>query len=424
MVRLALRLFVPAVIVVGALAQGEIYRRGLADEPIRSDGISYHVYLPSMVLHGSPRLWPVADEQYGGTFPEHTGILRWPNTSWWLNPHPIGVAVLMLPLFLVAHLLTLWSNLPPDGFSLYYQIAASLGGLLYGAAGLAVLRRVLSRHAPEGIVLATLVAMTFGTNLFHYMTFDATFSHAYGFFLVACLLWITEQFWQQPSPSRAVGLGLVVGALFLTRHSHLLFVLVPVLYAPARLWAQRRHLTIAAGGSLAVALPQLAIYKAVTDHWIVSPYTLLPATMAFGAPEVAGVLFALPKGLFFWSPVLLLAVAGLGLVRGEARRFRWTTVGLFVLLTWLIGSWYDWQFGGSFGHRGFTDLLPLLAIPMAATLTRVWAAPTAVRVVCVGMVAAVTALSVFHMLQYWHGLIPFRDVTWTDYRAVFLRWPL
>jgi hypothetical protein len=118
------------------LAQIGLYGSGRPEGPVRSDGISYHVYLPAIILYGNPTLWAVADESYGGAFPEYTGIYRWPNTSWWLNSHPIGPAVLALPFFLIAHALTLWSNLPPDGFSRYYQIGASLAGLVYGAVGL------------------------------------------------------------------------------------------------------------------------------------------------------------------------------------------------------------------------------------------------------------------------------------------------
>jgi hypothetical protein len=421
--RLALRLFIPLVFCAGLVAQGEIYRRGLADLPIRSDGISYHVYLPSIVLHGSPRLWATANDQYGGAYPEHTGILRWPNTSWWLNPHPIGVAVLMLPFFLMAHALTLWSNLPPDGFSLYYQIAATLGGLTYGTAGLAILSRVLQRHVPEGVVLATLTAITFGTNYFHYLTFDATFSHTFAFFLVAALLSITERWWTSPTSSRTVMLGLVVGALFLVRHSHLLLILVPALYRPSDLWARRTSIVVAGLVALLVALPQLAIYKAVTGVWIVSPYSLLPATMNFGSPEIAGVLFTLPKGLFFWSPVLLASVVGVFLLRGDARAFRWSSVVVFLLLTWLVGSWYDWQFGGSYGHRGFTDVLPLFAVPMAAAFDRLRQASLPMRTAGVIVVGAAVLLSTFQMVQYWNGLIPFQNTTWTDYVGIFLRWP-
>lgn len=421
--RPALRLFILLVFCAGLVAQVEVYRRGLADQPIRSDGISYHVYLPSIVLHGSPRLWATADDQFGGAYPEYTGILRWPNTSWWLNPHPIGVAVLMLPFFLLAHTLTLWSNLPPDGFSLYYQMAASLSGLCYGTAGLAILARVLARHVPHGVVLATLATITFGTNYFHYLTLDATFSHAYGFFLVASLLWVTERWWSSPDTSTTLLLGLVVGALFLVRHSHLLLLLIPALYRPSELWARRTSILGAGVVALLVAFPQLAIYNSVTGAWIVSPYSLLPATMNFGSPQIAGVLVWLPKGLFFWSPVLLLCVAGMWILRGSLRAFRWSTLAVFVTLTWLVGSWYDWQFGGSYGHRGFTDILPLLSLPMAAALHGLTTTRPAIRIVGISFVAAAVALSLFQMLQYWNGLIPFQNTTWPEYTAVFLQWP-
>ena len=45
---------------------------------------------------------------------------------------------------------------------------AGAAGIAYLLAGLAVLRRMLRRHFSDGVVLATLVAITWGTNLFHY----------------------------------------------------------------------------------------------------------------------------------------------------------------------------------------------------------------------------------------------------------------
>jgi hypothetical protein len=324
----------------------------------------------------------------------------------------------MLPFFLLAHALTLWSNLPPDGFSLYYQMGASLSGLAYGVAGLAILQRVLARHHSDAVTLATLVLITFGTNLFHYLTFDATFSHAYGVFLVAALLWILERFQDAPGSRTAVWLGLVIGALFLVRHSHLILVLLVAASAPRRIWEWRRPLLLAAAVSLLVALPQLAIYKAVTGHWVISPYTLLPATMNFVAPEVTGVLFWLPKGLLFWSPVLWLVPAGLVLARGHAGTLRAATILIVALQAWLIGAWYDWQFGGSFGHRGFTDLVPLFAVFVAAALSHLSNARRATRAVAAVFLAALVSLSCVQMWLYWHGELPFRDTTWELYRSV------
>jgi len=141
------------------------------------------------------------------------------------------------------------------------------------------------------------------------------------------------------------------------------------------------------------------------------------------SPEIAGILVTLPKGLFFWSPVLLASVAGVFLLRDQARAFRWSSVAVFLLLTWLVGSWYDWQFGGSYGHRGFTDVLPLLALPMAAAFDRLRQASRPIHAAGVALISAAVALSSFQMVQYWNGLIPFQNTTWSDYSEIFLRWP-
>ena len=137
-----------------------------------------------------------------------------------LNLHPIGTAILMAPFFLVADLLTAWSNLPRDGFSLYYQHGAALGAIAYFLLGLAILRRMLQRQFGDGVVLVTLICLTWGTNLFHYAVFDGTFSHAYAFFLVCAWMWLVEAWWEQPTPWRSVGIGAVAALLILVRHAN------------------------------------------------------------------------------------------------------------------------------------------------------------------------------------------------------------
>src|SRR5207244_8816839 len=105
-----------------------------------------------------PTFETIARDCCGGFVADPIGIHRRPETGRWLAVHPIGVAVLMLPFYLVAHALSWWSNLPRDGFSLYYQYILGLSGLVYAMAGLAVLRRLLRRHFRDEVVLLTLVA--------------------------------------------------------------------------------------------------------------------------------------------------------------------------------------------------------------------------------------------------------------------------
>ncbi len=348
---------------VALLAYVAVHTVPWVDAPIHSDGYSYYVYLPSWFLNHDPTLQTVADDCCGGTFPAFTSIVRWPATGRWVNPHPIGVALQMLPLFASAHLLTRWSNLPPDGFSLYYQHAAGLSGLAAFIAGLVVLRRLLSRHFSEGVVAATLATITFGTNLFHYATFDSTFSHAFSFFLIAALLDLTDRWRTDPD------------------------------------W--RTSL------SLAVTAALISVYGEI-------------GRFNFSSPRIGDVLVGVQKGLFFWSPVLLLAVAGFFGDHALARRLRVAAALTFAIDVYVIASWSDWQFGASFGHRGFTDGLAVAAVYVATCFE--WAARRSRRRIAVAIVTcALVLLSSAQMVQYWMGILPIANTTWDQYRDVFLR---
>jgi len=289
-----MRRLVAATALVAVIAYIAVYSRADGDPPIHSDGYSYYVYLPATLIYKDASLEALAREWYGGTYPEFTGIRRWPpgNPSGrWLNPHPIGVAVLMTPFFVAADALSWWSNLPRDGFSLYYQHGAALAGLAYFLAGLALLHRILSRHFGSGIVLATLVCITWGTNLFHYGVFDGTFSHAFSFFLICTWLFAVERWWEAPTVFRSLPLGAIAALIVSTRHTNAIFVLVLPLYGIARasdlrarvgeLWRRRQLLLVAALAGVIGVIPQLALYRWTTGSWLASPYGALDVGFAW-----------------------------------------------------------------------------------------------------------------------------------------------
>lgn len=411
-----------------------VYAAGLADLPIRSDGFSYYVYLPSWFLFHDATLAALARDCCGGEFPEFSAIIRWPGTRRWVNAHPIGVALMQAPAFPLAHALTKWSNLSPDGFSLYYQHAAGLSGLAWIVAGLAVLRRLLLRSFTDGVTAATLAAVLLGTNLFHYATFDSTYSHPYSFFLFAALMLLTAMWHERPSTRTSLLLGVAAGLIVLVRHTNVLFLILVPLYgffarrtppvARSRLPVARRTWSVARAATSAalVVLPQLWIYYQATGRPVVSAYGELGFN--WSDPQLFGVLFGTAKGLFFWSPILLLGVAGLVLLARSGREASAFVLpgSLFLAAnTYLIASWWDWQFGGSYGHRGYVDALPVFALGLAAVFERASHRP-AVRAATVVAVVSLCALSIFQMLQYWHGIIPFQDTTWTQYRELFLGW--
>ena len=391
------------------------YSSGRAGTPIRSDAFSYFVYLPAWLLYHDASLQTVADDCCGGEFPDFTAIVRWRGTRRWVNAHPIGEALMIAPFFAVAHALTRWTNLSPDGFTFYYQHAAGLAGLWYVLAGLWCLARLLARYFSPPIVVMTLASLLAGTSLYHYAAFDSVWSHAFSFALVSAFL---ERF-DARRPGRAsddVVLGAISGLLVLVRHTH---VLVPLCFFGADMARSRRVPILPAVVAALMVIPQLCLYHRASGHWLISSYGALGFT--FADPHFAGVLVGPRKGLFFYAPLLLAALPGAAWLPDRLRPWRVPAAILLIAETYLIASWWDWQFGASYGHRGFVDFYPLFAVGLAATYARMSSAWPRLRPAALAVTVALCALSIFQMLQYWHGVLPMSDTTWDQYRAVFLR---
>jgi hypothetical protein len=193
-------------------------------------------------------------------------------------------------------------------------------------------------------------------------------------------------------------------------------VLLPLCFVAA-MRSGRLALTTLAVAAFAMA-PQLWLYYRATGHVLVSSYGQLGFT--FAHPHLWGVLGSVTKGAFFWSPLLLIAVAGFAWLPASLRRWRLAIAVVLAVHTYVIASWWDWQFGASYGHRGFVDVYPLLALGLPSAFSRAALVPRHRRVLAAGVVM-LCALSIFQMLQYWHGVMPMSDTTWPQYRAAFLR---
>ena len=374
---------------------------------IHGDGISYYIYLPAWVGDRDPTFETAARDCCGGFLADPIGLHRWPETGRWLDVHPVGVALLLLPFYLVAHALTWWSNLPPDGFSPYFQFIVPLAGPAALIAGLAALQRLLRRHFSDGVVLATLVAMTFGTNLFHYAVFEGTYSHVYSFCLLAWLLVCTADWWERPSWPRSIGLSVILALIFMVRHPNAVFVAVLPCYGVGgpttlatrarELWSRRGRLCAIAMMTLIGSMPQLAIYRWATGHWFVSSYP--GGYFTFASPHLFGTLFSVERGVFFWSPILLVAVIGMAWARGWAKGLVAVTATVLVVHTYLLASWYFWDLGVGYGHRGYVDVLPLLAIFVAVFFARLAEQPRLGRPLA-ALATLLVLLAAVQMVQY------------------------
>jgi hypothetical protein len=188
------------------------------------------------------------------------------------------------------------------------------------------------------------------------------------------------------------------------------------------LWQYGRQLAMMAVVGVLVFAPQLFIWHEATGRWIVNSYSHSRVSFNFAKPHIFNVLFSFkPHGLLPWAPVLVLAVVGLLPMWRSARGLIVPVIVITVLDVYLIASWEFWSYGGGYGHRGFVDILPLLAIPLTALYSWSWSHRRRLLVAVPAM--ACCLLATIQMLNYWQLKIPFDGASPSQYVRL-LRSPL
>jgi hypothetical protein len=380
---------------------------------IRGDGAGYYAYLPAYLLQHDPTLHQFVAHDLRGFSVAATGLHLDPVTGNYLDKYSIGEAVMLLPFFLIGHLLALLAGQHADGFSTIEQVAAGLSGLTYMVLGLAVLARSLARYVRPAVVALTLVSLVFGTNLFHYATFDSMFSHTYAFFLVAVLVELVHRWHERPaSVAMAAWIGVVMGLIVLVRPTNVVFGLLILIFGAAErgsigawlafLWAQLPRLLLMVAAGLVVFFPQLVVWHIATGHWLTNPYP--GEGFNFAAPRFLDVLFRLYyHGFLPWSPIMVLALIGVPFMWRHARPMALPTIVIFVLNLWVIASWSTWFYGGGFGHRAFIDEFPLLAFGLASLYAS--ARSLVPRVLVAVPALAACLVTTVMMLHYWEFVL-------------------
>jgi hypothetical protein len=299
-----------------------------------------------------------------------------------INFAPLGSALLWSPFYLLAHLGVMvaraaGSAVAADGFSRPYAAAVCYGSAVYGGAALMLMHDGLRRFGSfsEPAASWTAAALWLGSPVLYYVTLAPAFAHAVSLFAVALLVWTWLHARQRGYAGLApLAMGAAGGLAALVREQDGLFLALPASELIWRAAARRdpgalRALAIMTVTAVVLFTPQLLAYHAVAGGW--GPSRLVARKMNFASPHFAQVLFDPGHGLFLWSPLLLLAAAGM-LFALRARReavLALLTLG-FVLQVWINGSVESWTQAGAFGARRFVSSVVALAWGLAWVVTR------------------------------------------------------
>lgn len=405
---------------------------------VYSDGFGYYLYLPATFIYQDYTFSFIEGWEHPFELVRAAGGL--------VDKYAIGTSILESPFFLSAHFICvikdfLTGSQSATGYSNLYQYFVLFGGVFYWIIGTFFLYKLLTEYGKfsKKISVCTCLLITYGTNVFHYASYDACFSHVYSYTLF--ILFLYYLFWYE-DPVRHTRntlfhtciFGFLAGMIFLVRNTNILFVLTYCLYSVRNFQSlknrfleiitPKRAFPIIVTGFITLT-PQLLYWHTATGHWFIKSYGDEP--FYFLSPEILNFLFSIRKGLFFWSPVLFVALIGMFCSRKKGvlsnMPFDNITVGLnafLVVIIYVSSAWWSWWYGGSFGCRVSVDFMCVFAIYIAYALT--WICHNSNKVLECFLYTYLSLCVIWNvslMLGYWYHLIPSDETTWSEILQLF-----
>jgi hypothetical protein len=349
---------------------------------------------------------------------------REPVTQRHINFAPVGCAVLWSPFYLVAHAGVLLARVAgaavaADGFSKPYAAAVCYASAFYGFIGLLFTHDALRRWGgfSDAAATASVATLWWGSPLLYYMTLASAFAHSTAVLMIGLLLWVALRtaFRDRWSLGEAALIGGLGGLAYLVYEKELLNLAVPGVLLAA--WARRtrrfvdaaRWLAVMIGTALVVSVPQCLAYKSLNGSY--GPSTLVRRKMILWSPHFFEVLLDPGHGMFVWSPLLLVAFAGLVWLGLRVRApMNVALLTAFVLQIWICGAVDSWHQAGAFGSRRFVSATPTLAFGLAAVVAFAWQRWG--RVVAAGLLAVFVWWNVSLMVQFGLKLMDRQALEW------------
>jgi hypothetical protein len=321
---------------------------------IRSDGLGYYAWLRSLLIDG--------DWSFDNEFDEHNPVgdyvpppARRTEQGRRSNPWSVGPACVWALTVVPGHacikaLEPFLPGWPADGYSLPYQLMVGTTTLMASFFGLVLLYGICGHFAdPDRAALAASF-LTLGSTIVYYSAIEVSMAHGVGTATLALLVW----YWLKTLGSerwlRWGLVGLLVGAAALMRWQLATFAILPAgealwtycqqwrrsaqssRHAPRAvtrtqsvrpLWRPVACLALAGLAGAVALLPQFIAWRIVYGHWLATPF---PTSHNWENPAWGQILWAQDRGLFYWTPLTLFAVAGYLTLLGWFSRRRQSVV--------------------------------------------------------------------------------------------------
>jgi hypothetical protein len=394
------------------------------DRLIINDGKGYYAYLPALFIYQDLEYGFI--EYYESKYyasdenPSYFKEFRFEYRGETVNKTFAGIAVLMLPFFLVAHLLALLFGVA-DGYSMIYQYAIGFSVYFYLGLALLMLKKLLSYFSENiSLISLVLVAIALGTNIVYYTVVEGTMPHVFLFFLVNLFLLQAYRAIHEKHAVFFLGTAVAFGLILIIRPQNGLIVLaLPLLTARFTRISEavvflftEKYLFLKTLLVLAAVIAlQLVLWYAQTGYFLV--YSYGDETFNFLNPQIFNILLSFEKGWMIYTPLAFLAILGIVQI-AKTNLFR-AVYFLFVFftITYVLSSWWVWHYTSQFGQRVFIDFYGLLAIAllMGFSLSENRFYQFALKII----IGLLVVFNLFQFYQHVHWVYPSGPVTSQSY---------
>lgn len=386
---------------------------------IRADGLGYNAYLPAMFIHDGNLHWNYYDQFLKKSFSKNDlqDFRKTTANKKFVNKYSIGLAITQAPLWLLAHLIAPSGS---TGYEAPYQIAVWLNNFIWLMIGLYLFGKLLvERGQKVAHVCALQGLILFGTNVFHFITFDQSYTHTVIIGLGFIALYSLTKWLEYHKIKYFIGGIFSLGMILLLRPIDILlmpwfiFFVFSHPHFSLRKFTSSHLVALILTGITIGGIYLGSLYLQTGTFWV---YSYGNEKFYFNQPHLFELLFGYRSGLFLYAPMLLFLWFYAS--RLKDRRYFIFSVVYFLFCVWILSCWSEHWYGCRLGNRPLLDFIPLMSIPLLfvsmeiSKNQRKWMIPLALFFIYYNQI--------LHY-QYRHYLIDWCDVKKEQFWNMFLR---
>jgi hypothetical protein len=415
---------------------------------IRGDGVGYYAFARAPLIEHSFDFvhdYQSANDSFRDARLDANGLPKAEfrtRTGHLDNHFTVGPALLWAPFLAIAQagvLLarSMGSQIAADGFSAPYRFAFAFATALYGFLGLLLAMRLATVYVGVRWAFISTLSIWWASSLPVYMYFNPSWSHAHSAFAVSLFLWYWNRTREQRTLKQWCLLALIAGLMLNVYYVNAMLLIVLVFDAFADCLSL--YGTRLVGGQSTSESKRATASRLFTNYFffcLIVTACLTPTfitryivygnpfesgygsikSWAWTSPHLLQVLFSSDHGLFVWTPVTMLAVAGLFLFSRRQPGVGVPLLAASVAFYLFIACYPDWAGISSYGNRFFVSLTPLFIVGLGVLLEQAsrWiGAARLTRILVPAVLGCVILWNLGFMFQWGTHLVPSRGaISW------------